>query len=249
MPMGEANPTTLDRFLGGRLVIRQPKSGYRAGIDPVFLAAALEARAGEHVLDMGCGVGTAALCLTARLAGVTVTGLELQPELAELARANAEANGLADRVRVVDGCLTARPVPESSVDWVMTNPPWYEASKVSAPQTRSKAMGHVEGEADLPAWVRSAQRALKPKGRLVMIHRADRLGDILSEMTACRMGGIRVFPLFAKPGAPAIRVIVTAAKGSRTPLELLPGMVLHDEAGYVSQAEAVLRDGAALAMG
>lgn len=249
MPEGAEFAITRDRFLGGRLEICQPAHGYRAGSDPLFLAAAVAAEEGNAVLDAGCGVGTAALALASRLGGVRVTGLELQPELAELARANVAANGFEARVAVVEGCLTGQAVPLAGFDWVMTNPPWYEAGKVSAPPVRSKALGHVEGAADLPAWTRAAQRFLKPKGRLVMIHRADRLGDILAAMAACRLGGIRVYPLFAKPGHPAIRVIVSGRKGSRAALEILPGTILHDETGYTIEAEAVMRHGAGFRLG
>lgn len=249
MPLGEAHPTTLDKFLGGRLVVRQPERGYRAGLDPVFLAAAVPAHSGDRVLDLGCGIGTAALCLLARVAGVHATGLELQPHLAELARANAEANQMADRLTVVEGCLTRPPslLRGQGFDHVLTNPPWYEAGTATAPPVASKAAGHMEGAADLEAWLRVAVTFLKHKGRLTLIHRADRLADILVALKRRAMGEITVFPLFPKPGRPAVRVVVSARRGVKTPMELLPGMVMHrEDGGYSGAAEAVLRHGAAL---
>ncbi len=248
MPSGETSPTTVDMFLGGRIKICQPAAGYRAGSDPVLMAAAVRAGAGERVLDLGCGVGTAALCLLARVAEAHVTGLEVQPELAALARANAEANGLADRFAVVEGCLTRPPslLRGQGFDHVMTNPPWYEAGTVTAPPAAGKATGHVEGALDLGAWLAAAVGLLRPKGRLTVIHRADRLADILAALGK-RAGEIRVLPLHPRPGRSAVRVIVSARRGARTPLEVLPGLVMHDAQGAYAQAvEAVLRHGAPL---
>jgi len=234
---------TRDGFLGGRLTIRQPAEGYRAGGDPLFLAAAVAAGPGERVLDLGCGVGTAALCLLARLPEVAAIGLEKQPDLARLARANALGNGFADRFTVVEGCL-----PEALggeiFDHVLTNPPWLEAKSAQAPKAASKSLGHIEGEADLAAWLAAAVRFLRRKGTLAVIHRADRLGDLLAALAPLPVGRVRVLPLWPKAGRPAIRVIVTARRDARAPLELLPGLVLHENDGrFTEAAEDVLRRG------
>ena len=244
MPSGEPPTTSLDHFLGGKLVLRQPINGYRAGSDPVFLAAALDVAAGESVLDLGSGVGTAGLCLLARLDNVSVTGLELQPELAGLAQANAAANGLAARYQVIEGCLSSRPAAlrGRAFDHVLTNPPWYEPGTIQAPRAGSKALGHLEGSAGLEQWLRAASRYLKPKGRLWLIHRADHLGRILSALEPLPLGEIRVVPIWPKQGRAATRVLVTARKDSKAPLEVLPGLVAHHEDGrYTDLAEAILR--------
>lgn len=254
MHQGDAFPTTEDAFLGGRVVVRQPKDGYRAGSDPMFLAAAVPVRhngdgAGERVLDLGCGVGTASLALLARLGGVHVTGLELQPALAELARFNAERNGFAERFTIIEGCLTTPPklIRSQGFDHVITNPPWYEAHTIRAPATETKAIGHVEGEVDLADWLMAAVKYLKPKGHLFIVHRADRLGDILAGLKPLKIGEIRVFPLWPKPGRAATRVVVAARKDAKTPLEVLPGLMLHHEdGGYTDRADDVLRRAAPL---
>ncbi|HTH17908.1 MAG TPA: methyltransferase, partial [Magnetospirillum sp.] len=232
MPSDEPLSTSEDHFLGGRLVIRQPVNGYRAGSDPMFLAAAVPARLGDKVLDLGCGVGTASLCLMARLEGVSVVGLELQPELAELARTNAAANGFAERFRVIEGCLTEPPAeaPYHHFDHVITNPPWYEPGTIRPPQAESKAIGHME-EVELAEWLAQAVRFLKPKGRLFVVHRADRLGDILAALNPLRVGEVRVFPLWPKQGKAATRVVVVARRDAKTPLEVLPGLLLHHPDG------------------
>lgn len=249
MHQGDAFPTTEDRFLGGRVVVRQPKDGYRAGSDPMFLAAAVPARHGQRVLDLGCGVGTATLALLARLGGIHVTGLELQPALVALARFNAERNGFAERFTVLEGCLTAPPesIQGRAFDHVITNPPWYEAGTIRAPSAETKAIGHIEGEVDLADWLMAAVKYLKPKGRLFIVHRADRLGDILAGLKPLKIGEIRVFPLWPKPGRAATRVVVAARKDAKSPLAVLPGLMLHHaEGGYTERADDVLRRAAPL---
>lgn len=241
--------TTEDHLLGGRVVIRQPGQGYRVGADPVLLAAAVAVRTGPRVLDLGCGVGAAGLCLLARLPDARVTGLELQPDLAGLARANGDANGFGDRFQVVEGCLSAPPalIKGQGFDVVITNPPWYEAGTVSEPAVASKRIGHVEREMDLECWLRAAVKLLRPRGHLALVHRADRLGDILAAVKPLKLGEVRVIPLWPKVGRPAMRVVVTARKDLKTPLEITPGLVLHQADGaYTAEAEAVLRHGAAL---
>ncbi len=244
MPKGDPLPTTRDGFLDARLEIRQPAKGYRAGGDPILLAAAVAAQPGQTVLDLGCGVGTAGLCLLARLPEVRVVALELQPELAELARANAADNRLDDRLTVVEGSLLAPPelIRGRGFDHVLTNPPWLPASASRRPATTTKSVGHLEGEADLGLWLTVAVRFLKRGGSLALIHRADRLADLLAAMAGLPLGGITVFPLWPRPGLPAIRVVVTARKEKKSPLLLLPGLVLHQEDGrFTPAADDVLR--------
>lgn len=249
MPPGMPFPITEDRLLGGRVRLLQPAEGYRAAIDPVLLAAVVRAGEAEHVLDLGCGVGAAALCLRARLPAVRVSGLELQPDLAAVARANAALNG-ADFEVVEGSLLMPPPLLLGPFDWVMTNPPYLEAGKASTPAMASKGIANVEGEASLADWVKAAVKLLKPKGRLAVIHRADRLADLLAALQGRGVGELRILPLWPKPGRPAGRVVVTARKGVRTPLELLPGLLLHREDGaYTDAAEAVLRGGEGLGGG
>ncbi len=237
---------TADRLLGGRVSLRQPANGYRAAIDPILLAAAVTG-GDRHVLDIGCGVGTAAICLATRITECRVTGLEIQPELAALARDNAAGNGLADRVEIVTGDLLDPPdgVATGAFDAVIANPPYLTAGQ-SAPPDGSKAIADHEGEAGLEEWVRFAGRILKHKGRLTMIHRADRLDGLCAALHPA-FGDVRLLPLWPRDGAAARRVIVQARKGVRTPASLLPGLVLHEEDGrFTAAAEAILRDGAAL---
>lgn len=234
--------TTDDRLLDGRVLIRQPASGYRVAVDPVLLAAAVPAGAGHRVLDAGCGTGAAMFCLAARVPGVHVTGIEVQAGLAAYARAGLALNGVETTAGVVSGSIAD--APASAFDIVMTNPPF--GADGTPPPDASLARAHMEGDIDLSAWIRLCLAALKPKGRLVVIHRADRLSDLLDALHG-RTGDIRIRPIYPKAGQPARRVIVDAGKDRRSPDTLLPGLVLHEEDGrFTAAADAVLRHAGAL---
>jgi tRNA1(Val) A37 N6-methylase TrmN6 len=246
-PMESTEPLTEDRLLDGRLRLIQPRDGYRAAIDPVFLAAAVSAQPGERVLDLGCGAGAAALCLLARCQQVSVTGLELQESLAELARRNAALNAMEGRFIPLCGDAAAPPPGLDGFDHVLTNPPFFAEGSGTPAANASRAIAHQERELDLAGWVKAAVKMLRPKGRLTLIHRADRLGDILAALRGRGVGDITILPLWPKADRAAGRVIVAARKGVRSPLRLLPGLVLHgDDGAFTSSAQAVLRGGAAL---
>jgi tRNA1(Val) A37 N6-methylase TrmN6 len=239
---------TLDRLLGGRVLLSQPARGYRVAIDPVLLAAAVPARAGERILDAGAGTGAAALCLAVRVPDCQVVGIELQPALQQIAAHNVAQNRLAEWVEMLAGDLV-RPPPRlawGSFDHVMTNPPHLAAPATSAPALAERAIAHVESTVPLADWLRACLRMLKPGGTLTLIHRADRLGDILAALGGA-LGAIAAFPLWPGQGRPAKRVLVQGRKGSRAPLALMPGLSLHQEGGRLSEAaDAVLRHGEAL---
>lgn len=239
---------TEDRLLGGQIVLRQPRDGFRAAIDSVLLAAAVPAKEGDTVFEPGAGVGAAALCLARRVEGVRVAGVELQPDLVRLAGENARLNGLEDRVAIMVGALERLPprLTAGSFDHVLANPPHNRPDRADAPPHAGKAAAVVEGETGLQGWIELSLSMLRPKGSLTVIHRADRLEELLACLGA-RAGDVAVFPLWpGRRGKPAKRVIVRARKGVANPLRLLPGLVLHeDDGGYTPEADAVLR-GAAL---
>ncbi len=244
---------TEDRLLGERVVLLQPAAGYRAAIDPVLLAAAVPARDGEAVLELGCGAGAAALCLLARVPGCHVAGMEVQPALAALARRNAARNGVAERFTVVEGDL-GNPPPAlldlaprpAGFDHAMLNPPFLPAGRDTPPPDALGATARQEGEAGLAEWIAAARRRLRPGGTLTLIHRADRVDAVLAAL-AGRFGGIALIPLWPRAAEPARRIVVRARKGSRAPAILAPGLVLHQADGrYTAAAEAVLRHAAAL---
>ena len=249
-PKGQAGATSTDDFLGGRIGIVQPRVGHRAGSDGVFLAAAVPAKSGERVLDIGAGVGVAGLCLLARVPGILVTAVEIDPALATLAAENAGRNGFAERFEIVTADVTspgkalrAAGLEAETYHHLIANPPFHEEGSVRAAPDAARASAHVMAQGGLAAWVRFFAAMAKPDALLTLIHRPDCLGELL-ELLKGRFGDIAVFPLFSKRDEPATRVIVQAKKGSRAGLSLLPGLLLHDDGGrYTAEAEAVLREG------
>jgi tRNA1(Val) A37 N6-methylase TrmN6 len=238
-----------DSLLDGKVNLCQPANGYRAAIDPVLLASATPAVKGR-VLDVGAGVGAAALCYATRVPGACLTGLELQSELSAIAEENAIRNDLVDRVTFVQGDLLRPPetIVQSSFDHVMTNPPYLPPDRGQAPPDPSKAIAMIEGEADLSAWIEFCIAMVKPKGSITMVHRADRLDELLA-LFHDRVGGIVVAPVWPGGNRPAKRVIVRARRDVRTPLRLTTGLTLHSNlGGYTEEALAILRDGKAMVM-
>ncbi|MCA0301954.1 MAG: methyltransferase [Proteobacteria bacterium] len=235
---------TEDALLGGRVRLLQPERGYRIAIDAVLLAAAVEAGPDDHVLDLGAGVGAVGLCIAARLPGVRVTGIELQPALAALAARNAALNGVADRVttRVHD---LAGPLPAdlAPADVVATNPPYLAAAVADPSPDPSKALATVESSADLARWLTVAVSAAKPAGTLLVIHRSDRLEEILRHLEALGWGDLAVKTL-----PPARRVLVRARRAATPVRRDCAPLVLHPPGGgYTAEAEAILRRAAPLA--
>ncbi len=235
---------TEDRFLGGRIVVRQLASGFRSGLDAVMLAAAIPARAGEAVLELGSGAGAAALCLAART-GCSVAGVERGADLAARATANAAANGMAERVQFLAGDVFALPADlKRDFAHVMTNPPFHDEEGRASPDAGRAAAKHDDGR--LGDWLKAGFRRTASNGTFTAILRADRLGEALA---ALPHRGTLVLPLWPREGVEAKRVILQVRKGARRPLGFLPGLILHEADGANSEAaEAILRHGEALAL-
>jgi tRNA1(Val) A37 N6-methylase TrmN6 len=226
----------------------QPEGGFRTSLDSVMLAAACPAGAGDHVLDMGCGVGGAGFCVLRRVADTRLTGVEIQPACAALAERNIALNDwAAGRVAIARADIRAF-APEGRFDHVICNPPYLEAgAHTGAPdEGKAAALGHADADMDVKTWIDAGFTHLKSRGSLTIIHRADALDRIIQALGR-RFGGVTVIPLWPHAGEAAKRVIVRAVKDSRSPAVLHPGIVLHGPDGaYTGAADAVLRGGAAL---
>lgn len=243
---------TEDGFLGGRLRILQPEKGFRAGINSVFLAAAVPCGEGNSVFEAGVGTGVAAMCLLARNPAIHLTGIEHATRYAMLCEENAKRNGFEANVRVIRADLkdalrrdaASMPAP-GSFSHALANPPYHEDGKSTPSPNLLKAQAHAFGPADLDLWVKVLHAMVANRGTVTLVHKAEALGRILQVMEE-RFGDIRVAPLHPRAGAAASRVIVQGVKGSKAPLQLLAGMVLHDDGnGFTAEAQAVLRDGGA----
>lgn len=241
--------TTDDAFLGGRLGILQPAKGLRAGIDPVFLAAATNAKPGERILEAGVGVAVASLCLAARVENLDITGVELQAELCQLALENVRRNGLEKSVRILRGDITASAkswynagLSPESFDHVIANPPYYDLRKTRRASDPVKDYAHSCADGGLENWLRFMIRFARPKARLTLIYRAQSLPQLL-DLLRNRIGDTEIHPLFPAKGSPASRIIVAGLKGSRGPLKICRGLVLHKSGGdYSDRACRILRD-------
>ena len=240
------DPLTEDRLLGGHVVVRQPKHGFRVSIDSILLAAAVPAEEGDRVLEPGAGIGGAALSLAARVPGCSVVGLEAQRTLVEIAGENIRLNGMTARVEIVVGDLVSPPSRPAlgAFDHVMTNPPFHPAGRTRAPADASRAASQVEGEAGLEEWIAFGVSMLRGMGTLTLVHRADRLGDVLAALQG-RAGEVVVFPLWPRrDGSPAKRIVVRARRGTASPLRLARGLVLHEQDGsFTPEADRILRGG------
>lgn len=241
---------TCDALLGGLVRIEQPRKGQRASADAVMLAAAVPAKPGMRVLELGCGTGVGMLCLAARVPDVTIDGIEIQDDLVALCERNIAANRMADRLRVAAGDIRKRVtgITANSYDQVFANPPYFDTGRHRiSPHAGRATARHENGELDVAHWITALLRHAKPGGGISLIHRSDRLPEILAALAAKKAGAIRITPLWSRAGEPAKRVILRAIKGSGAPLVLEPGIVLHRADGsYFPEVDAVLRHGAAL---
>lgn len=240
-----------DGFLGGRLKVFQPRNGYRAATDPVFLAASVRAKPGDTVLELGCGAGVASLCLKARVDLLDVTGVEIQPAYADLARRNAAANNLPFEIVTADLTELPQSVLQASFDHVIANPP-YLARGAGTPAGDAGREAAFREETPLATWITVAMRRVKPKGYATFIHLAERLPDLLGAVGS-GAGSIEVKPLAARENRPANRVLVRVRKSGREAMKLHAPLVIHsgavhdgDRDDFTKTVSNILRHGGAL---
>ncbi len=241
---------TEDAFLGGRLLLKQKRDGHRAGHDAILLAAATQAQAGDRVVDLGAGVGTAGLALARRVAGIRLGLVEIDPELAALARANAAANAIPAETIVLDvtseaHMFEAHGLGPDSVDAVLTNPPFNDAARHRGSPDPARHIAHVASGETLQAWVHAARRILRSNGALTLIWRADGISEVLAALSR-GFGSLSILPVHADAGRPAIRLLVRAIKGGRAPTRLLPGLMLNDGADVPEKEVKEILEGRAV---
>ena len=249
-----ANSPRPDAFLGGRLSLRQPDAGHRAGTDAVLLAACVPPGARGRGVDVGSGVGAAGLSALAHATELDMTCVEIDPSLTALCAQNIADNGFAARARAVSADVLrpasrrAAGLADGGFDWALTNPPFLDPAAARISPDAAKARAHV-AESGLEAWMQASIALLKPGGTFLMIHRADALAAILTGAKG-RIGGLRLMPVHARAAEPAVRLLVSGRKGSRAPFSLLPPLVLHEKDGrFTPESGAIHRGEAAIALG
>ena len=249
-PFSDAELST-DAFLGGRVQLRQPINGYRAGVDPVILAASLPAKPGQSVLELGCGGAPGLCCLGARVPDLQLTGLEIQPGYAELARANLALNGLTGNVLIGDVESPPPALRALRFDHVMANPPYLRATGRRGSDAADRELA-LAGQTPLRDWVATAARRVKPGGTVTFIQRADRLPELMTAFEAC-MGSLECLPLSARAGRAPGLVLMRGRKDGKAPFRLHATLHMHandvhmrDADDYAEYFSAVLRGGQAL---
>jgi tRNA1(Val) A37 N6-methylase TrmN6 len=244
------NEVTDDLLLGGRVRLAQPKTGHRAGTDAVLLAASAPVRPGDVVADVGAATGAVGLMVAVRERGGRFVFAERDSHLAALCRENCRNNGIEGAIAVADvldkaSRQAAGLIPESA-DLVLTNPPFLEEGQARISPDRGRAAAHALPAGGLEAWLKACAALLKPKGRFVMIHRADRVAECLLVLEKW-LGGLELRFVHPSADRPAIRVLVSGIKGSRAPLSILPPVILNGPDGrFTPQAEALHRGEATL---
>jgi tRNA1(Val) A37 N6-methylase TrmN6 len=230
-----AADATADAFLGGKLLLLQPKSGHRAGHDAMLLAAATPARPGDRVADLGAGVGAAGLAVARRVPGIDLVLVEIDAALAALAQANAASNAIAADVIVLDvesaaDAFAAANLSPDSVDVVLMNPPFNDSTRHRASPDKVREIAHVATATTLESWVHAARRILKPKGMLTMIWRADGIAEVLAALER-GFGCVEILPVHTDVTAHAMRILFRATKGGRAPTRIHVALLLNDESG------------------
>lgn len=235
-----------DRFLNGKVTVCQPADGFRSGLDAVMLAASVPADAGDEVLELGAGAGAASLCLAHRAPGASIVGIEIDPDHVALASANAAANKMETRLRFAAGDALALPREfKREYAHVFANPPFHGDDGEASPNAARERALHDGGR--LADWLLAGMGRTVSGGTFTTILRADRLAEALRALP--EKGGV-IFPLWPRSGEPAKRIILQFRKGAGAPTTVMAGIVLHETNGrFTAEADAVLRDGASLALG
>ncbi len=240
---------TSDEFIGGRVVVEQPRTGYRANIDSVLLSAAVSCGKGDTILELGCGAGTILFCLMARVKGLKAYGVEIQERYAELARSNAKRNMLKVNIVTADICSLPVAIKKIEFDNVVLNPPFNRRTSSYASNNKEQDISKREFNPDLPGWIDIAIKRCKVKGEIVIIHQIDRLGEILTAF-ADRVGDITILPVVSFRNENAKKIIVKCRKGTRGLLKLCPPLVVHKKTpenlysdSYTSSVKKILKNG------
>jgi len=230
---------TLDAFLGGELQILQPKNGFRAGVDSVLLGAAVH-RNSKRLLELGAGVGVAALTALKHNIDLTAHLAEISDEAVQLCHQNTAHNNLSERAQIaqVDILASGPDRAEAGMtpdhfDTVIANPPYFDNKSVSMPKDQYGAQAHAHAKDCLDKWVKAAVSAAHATAEIIFVHRAEAINDLLRAYDK-RLGDITILPIMSRPDQPASRVLIRGRKGSKAPTTMLSPLHLHGAEGRES---------------
>ena len=231
-------PITSDTFFNGRLLVAQPDRGYRYSIDAVLLASLPRPKNGESLLDLGTGCGIIPLILAYRHPGLRITGVEVQPELARLARMNVDTNGLQDRIRIITHDLRHLTVEMISgpVDWIVSNPPYRRTTSGRINPNSQRALARHEISLDLHQLLASVKRLLRTGGRFGIIYPSGRTVDLLGEMRGQNLEPKSMRCVHSHPGDAAKLVLVEGIMGGKSGLTIETPLSIYSSDGGYSEA-------------
>ncbi len=241
------NDLTKNKFLGNKLEIFQFSNGYRGNMDSVLVAASVEVKSGQKVLELGSGNGVALCCLLYRIRGLKAFGIEIDKNAADLCRRNINSNKL--QATIINGDITDSIDELKSLlfDHIFMNPPYFKKNSVKNPSGHSSVRSKVE-TVTLSTWFSIAKKRCKPSGKITIIQRVDRLPEIIESMNG-DFGKIIVQPISSFEYSSPKTVIVQATKNSRAPFKLLAPKIVHKKDStskkvvYNAEFKKILQDG------
>lgn len=239
--MNEKDSTLDDLIIGGRKM-RQPRQGYRMGLDAVLLSAFVSCVAGHQVADLGTGAGALPLLLTARYPGINVRAVEIQAELALLARENVLINGLSDQVTIYNQDLTSihHQWGSGSFDLVVTNPPYRIPGSGGTSPNKQKRIATEEICCSLSDVITTSARLVSNTGTVALVHKPERLADIIREFTGNNLQPVRLCFVHPQQDKAASLILLEGRKKSKQALVVEPSLIVHEiDMSYTKEMQRI----------
>ena len=222
--------------------IIQKKTGFRFGLDAVLLADFADVKKGSQVIDLGTGTGIVSILIAAKRDIKRIVGLEIQTEIADMAKRSAIMNSFMDKLEIVCGDIkySSDLFGNSSFDEVVTNPPYFSAGKGLICENESITCSRHEILCDLEDVIRESSKLLRPGGSISMVHRPFRLPDIISLMRKWRIEPKLMRMVQPKANKPANLVLIKGYKDGKPELKMLPTLLVFNEDGtYTKEIDEI----------
>jgi tRNA1Val (adenine37-N6)-methyltransferase len=228
---------TADAFFDGKLLVRQPLTGYRFSIDAVLLAGFVKPGHGCRVADLGSGCGIISLLLAYRHQSLKIYGLEIQKELAEIAMSNVENNNMNGRIEILQADIKTLGVKKMGgpVDLVVCNPPYRKVDSGKRNPDLQKAVARHEIHGVLDDFIQASRRFLQVSGRLFMVYPAQRSMDLICTLRQDGMEPKRIQWVHSNGDSPAKLILVEAVKGGGPEVRVHKPLILYQSDGSYTQ--------------